>query len=431
MLKSARPDGDKHYRPQTAWPSLATGCEPDRRGVTRFYHRADDLKRPALWDAFGKAGLPVGLFGWPITWPPPHVNGFVIPGYDGRDPATWPAELTELRSLDRRQEASRSGSDSTGGGMKVGSAVKMLRTLVGHGTRPDTLLKLATTAVSTKLGLPPELKPLRTRAARLDVNVDMFAKLCDRYHPSLLGFVTFLVDYASHRFWIYGDADRYPDAPKDAPQALKDSLDQAYIDVDTALARLLGRVGGGAVVAVVSEHGMAAEPVSAEIGPAHWVLRPNALRAFVGLDESIVGIPVARSLAFQTPADRMADVAARSEAVKVDGPDIPLFQVYQHRNEVIVKPALNRGGPVDTMETIRVRYGQKVVPFADVAQKYGRRRQAMHAADAVLVPSGPGIKKGVTLDGARGIDVAPTLLRAAGLPAMDGIDGAALDVFGG
>ena len=315
--------------------------------------------------------------------------------------------------------------------MKVGSAVKMLRTLVGHGTRPDTLLKLATTAVSTKLGLPPELKPLRTRATRLDVNVDMFAKLCDRYHPSLLGFVTFLVDYASHRFWMYGHVDRYPDAPKDAPQALKDSLDQAYIDVDTALARLLGRVGGGAVVAVVSGHGMAAEPVSAEIGPAHWVLRPNALRAFVGLDESIVGIPVARWLAFQTPADRMDDVAARSEAVKVDGPDIPLFQVYQHRNEVIVKPALNRGGPVDTMETIRVRYGQKVVPFTDVAQKYGRRRQAMHAADAVLVPSGPGIKKGVTLDGARVIDVAPTLLRAAGLPAMDGIDGAALDVFGG
>ena len=430
-LASARPEGDKHYRPQTAWPSIATGCDPDHHGVTRFFHRADDLQRPALWDVFNKAGQKVGLFGWPITWPVPHVDGFVVPGYDGRDPSAWPAELSALRSLDRRQEGARGGSDSVAQKLKVAGAAKMIGTLLSHGTRPGTLLTLAKTAVAAKLSTPPELKPLRTRAARLDVNVDLFMKLYNQYQPGLAGFVTFLVDYASHRFWMFSDAPHFADAPQPPEPALKDALDQAYADVDRALGHLLGRIGDAGVVAVVSEHGMAAEPVSAEIGPAHWVMRPNALRSFVGLDEAIVAAPVARWIAFQTPANRMDEVAGKFEAVKIDGTDAPLFQVYRHRDEVIVKLALIRGGPVEDMGAIKVRYGEKVVPFTDVAQKFGRRRSAMHAADAVMVLNGPGIKKGFTVEGARVTDVMPTLLKAVGLRVPEGLDGRVLDVFGG
>jgi hypothetical protein len=75
-LASARAAGDKHFRPQIAWPTLATGVGPDRHGVTRFFHTADDLCAATLWDRFQQAGGRVGLFGWPITWPVRPVNGF-------------------------------------------------------------------------------------------------------------------------------------------------------------------------------------------------------------------------------------------------------------------------------------------------------------------------------------------------------------------
>src|SRR6478672_3649631 len=51
-LCSTRVAGDKHFRPQIAWPTIATGVEPDAHGVTRFYHTADDVRVPALWDRF-------------------------------------------------------------------------------------------------------------------------------------------------------------------------------------------------------------------------------------------------------------------------------------------------------------------------------------------------------------------------------------------
>src|SRR5438046_4508544 len=58
-LASARAGGDKHFRPQIAWPTIATGVEPQKHGVTRFFHRFDDCFAPTIWERFEKAGARV------------------------------------------------------------------------------------------------------------------------------------------------------------------------------------------------------------------------------------------------------------------------------------------------------------------------------------------------------------------------------------
>src|SRR5689334_22001161 len=68
VLESVRVDGDKHFRPQIAWPTIATGLLPKRHGVTKFYHTADDVSVPTIWDLVQQQSGRVGLFGWPITW---------------------------------------------------------------------------------------------------------------------------------------------------------------------------------------------------------------------------------------------------------------------------------------------------------------------------------------------------------------------------
>src|SRR3954469_20083777 len=162
-LCSTRALGDKHFRPQIAWPTIATGVEPAEHGVTRFYHTADDVRVPTLWERFSEAGRTVGLFGWPITWPVKPINGFIIPGYDGRDPSTFPAQYAFLRSLDRRQHAARRGGRAAG-------SLQLAWNLLRGGVRDRTLFRLAGSAADMRLRAPPELRPLLARRARLDIS---------------------------------------------------------------------------------------------------------------------------------------------------------------------------------------------------------------------------------------------------------------------
>ena len=55
-LRSVRAACDKHFRPQIAWPTIATGVSPDKHGITRFFHTADDYLVPTIWDRFDQAG---------------------------------------------------------------------------------------------------------------------------------------------------------------------------------------------------------------------------------------------------------------------------------------------------------------------------------------------------------------------------------------
>ena len=65
----------------------------------------------------------------------------------------------------------------------------------------------------------------------------------------------------------------------------------------------------------------------------------------------------------------------------------------------------------------------------DAAGLRCRRRSAMHAGEAIVVLHGPPIRKRGTIEGARLIDSAPTLLRAAGLPVPETLEGRGLEVF--
>jgi len=430
VASSVRAEGDKHFRPQIAWPTVSTGVLPARHGVTRFFHRYDDVVVPSIWDYFQSAGARVGLFGWPIVWPPRQVNGFMIPTYDGRDASTWPPELSYIRTLDRRQEAARGGKDVLSK-VPVGESLRMAGKLLKGGVSAGTFARLASAAADSKLRAPAELRPLLLRRARLQISVDMFRKLCDQYQPQFSAFATFLVDYAAHRFWLFHEPERFADAPKQIPPRLRDALIDSYIAVDRALGRILSFVDNDTVIAVVSEHGMAIEPVSAEIGPWHYVMRPNKLKEFVGLPESMPANPVARWIALRPGEDRLNETADTFRKVTIEPTGQPLFQVYIHRDEVIVKLALTRAqnGHLNDLNELSIRFGQRVAPFTQIAQRFGRRRSAMHAEDAVMILHGPGIRCGMTLDRCGIADITPTLLHAAGLAVPAGLDGQVLPVF--
>jgi predicted AlkP superfamily phosphohydrolase/phosphomutase len=99
------------YPPLTgpAWSSFMTGTSPGRHGILEFFRREPgtyrqilntyrDLNGPPLWRLLSQAGKQVGVMGVPMTYPPEPVNGFMISGLltpAGRRDFVYPPSLLD------------------------------------------------------------------------------------------------------------------------------------------------------------------------------------------------------------------------------------------------------------------------------------------------------------------------------------------------
>lgn len=101
QLQSAVP-----YVTPLLWSTLLTGTNAGRHGVFDFwqrgatggFHEVDRraIRQPCLWDMLADSGVAGGFFNVPLTWPPPRVPGFVIAGQDA--PGAHP-DVAEPRAL--------------------------------------------------------------------------------------------------------------------------------------------------------------------------------------------------------------------------------------------------------------------------------------------------------------------------------------------
>jgi len=433
-MHSVRVPGDKHYRPQVAWVSVATGCLPSHHGVTTFYQTADDCRCPTLWDIFHAAGRRSGLFAWPITWPPKPIDGFMIPCYHARDESTWPPELTSIRRIDRQQHEARHGREAR----PVPRAVELfdvLRILQKNGLRLRVAPTLAACTARSLLGRSPEVRGLGLRHGKAEIMAELFLHLYRRWQPHLGSFHSSIVDNVSHRYWLFRDPAGFGLGPEPVHPRLASAVDDAYARTDRVLGRILKDVTRDTLVAVVSEHGMAPEYATNEAGEFQYLIRGARLAELVGLESTLREIPIARWIAYRPFGNGPVppDALERFRSVKVVETGLSLFNVYLHgTDEIIVKFAIPKSVPryhAGNLEGLRVTFGGRVVPFGAVAKRVGRRRSAMHDARGIVVFSGPGIRRGVQLPDSQITDFAPTILQAARLEPPVPMDGRVLDVF--
>jgi hypothetical protein len=430
-LQSCRAEGDEHFRPQVAWATIATGCEPHRHGITRFFHTADDLSVPALWHVYSSAGLKTGIYGWPLDWPPPRVNGFVVPSHWARDSRTWPPELAAIKALDREHQNNE--RDEHGGG-PPGARLLLGLEAARHGVRLRTLSFLGATAMQALLTRDVEHRALLLRHAKLELSADIFMSLRRRYAPHLSSFHTFLVDLACHRYWRYHQPELFDAVEPSKPERFRSAISDAYRRVDRILGRIMASLPEGTLTAVLSEHGMQAEPQSAEVGPWRYVIRGAAVGRLVGVDDDVVACPVARWVAMRPRASRSlpTDLTAKLRRIVTDT-GTSLFQVHEHGpDEVILKLDLSAdslrlaGGDLDTL---MLRYESRRIRFGELARRLGRTRSAMHAERGIIVLHGDGLRRGVVLPDAQLVDVAPTLLSLSGLQVPTRMRGTILEAW--
>ncbi len=106
-----------------AWTSLVTGLRPGRHGVFDFFQKesadsehyalaaSQDIQAPTIWSLASEAGRKVVSLNFPLMFPPPDIDGWVVPGgwmpwrqlRLGCHPPGLFDELKQLPSFDPRE----------------------------------------------------------------------------------------------------------------------------------------------------------------------------------------------------------------------------------------------------------------------------------------------------------------------------------------
>jgi len=194
----------------SAWPSLYTGTNPGKHGVFGFLSfegydwqvvNASHVREPTLWEVLDEHGMSSVVVNAPVTWPPPTVDGAVVPGYTApEEPACHPEGLLDdLREAigEYRVYAETESDDRVSDADQVAEFVALSR-----------------------------------------MRGEAFRHLADRFDPDF-GFVQF-----QHTDTVFHEQP-------DSPEAVR----SVYGAVDDEIGSILDATDPGAVV-VVSDHGI-------------------------------------------------------------------------------------------------------------------------------------------------------------------------------
>jgi len=396
-----------------AWMCMATSQDPGSLGVYGFRNRVDHsydgfrtvdarwFRAPTIWDRVAAEGGRSVLIGVPPSYPPKRMNGirvgcFLTPDSD-RDIFTHPAEVTTR-----------------------------IRQLVGH--------------------YPVDVKDFRTQDKdRLHREIiemtrthfEIVRHFLVEEEWDYFQFVEIGLDRIHHGFWKHHDPRHLQHDPQ---SPYRNVVRDYYHLLDHEIGTVLETLDEDTIVLVVSDHG--AKPLDGGFCVNEWLMnegfltlrtRPTVVTPFHDLD-----VDWSRTKAWSTggyyariflnekgrepqgaiePEDVDSvreDLVARLEAT-VDDQGRPLGTRVFKPNEIYARV---EGIPPDLIVHFGdlawraiggVGYGQVHVQENDTGPD-----DCNHAQFGAFVLAGPGIPEAGELEGAHLLDIAPTLLHAAG-----------------
>ncbi len=212
-----------------AWTSFFTAASPARHGVTDFTVRdgykvrfvnASYRRLPTFLARMSDAGMRVGAYAFPATYPAEPINGIQVCGFDSPFGTAGGHGFCHPGSLARRLE-------SRYGGLAVDGPSQ---SLIDEGWH------------TRALGEMLETIDLRTRIVSDLMTAERFDCFAVHYGES---------DTVSHHFAQFCDAG----SPRFRPGGPAAAIAQVYRRLDDALGRLLDAADTDATVMLVSDHG--------------------------------------------------------------------------------------------------------------------------------------------------------------------------------
>ncbi len=437
-----------------AWTTCTTGVNPGKHGIyyallrdrTRYGMKlmnSTDVKARRVWDLLNDAGIKTGVVNVPGTYPPQPIDGFLVT--DMLTPSLE-SRLTEPEEL-----------------------------------KTAMLAELGDYIIDVPIGLGDKTYVRERLLRSIELREELSLWLLDTYQPDFFMCIFTELDRCQHRFW--NDSD--PTHPLyEQGNAFRGVVDEIYARCDAAVGRILDHVGPDTRVFIVSDHGFAgyqknvlinhwlidqgllvlkSEPAGPSLGSrvvgrlrrmfapgapprdgasyvSKWTTVTNSENDYLErVDWSATKVYFAQhgglriNLAGREPHG-IVDAAEydgiveqiRREIVKLRFPDTgeQIFEAIVTKEEAFTGPFLEDAPDILIDGSRRSRLRMSLMPghglFVDAVH-------AGHDEQGIFYAIGPGVRRGATIDGARLLDVTPTLLYQFGLPLTEDMDGRVLE----
>jgi hypothetical protein len=386
--------------PSVVWTSVATGKTCEDHGVISFTATAQDIQVRRVWDIFAERGWSVGLFGWPLTWPPSAVDGFVVPDVSDAGTETHPRELRFIREL--------AMSEKTRQPRTWGKYCRYSFLSIRYGARLSTLvdagIEILLDPWRGRMFGAAELFDKRKLRARL--NCDFFMELRRRQPVEFAAYFTNIVGVAQRYFWKYHEPGAFQGISPADISRYGTTVHDSYRLMDELLGRILRDSRENDLVVVVSDHGAVAstdsersltlrvEPMLKNMGLKEAIEATNlGARTYLRMRPGYEGNPDRIRRLFETA--RLDRGSRRAFGAWVDewGNVVVTVnpELVSHTNDTI----LFQGGRCQVSEIVRA------VDFDESGQV---------TETGTLVLAGKGVYPGRRFEGASLLDLVPTLL---------------------
>mgnify|MGYP000327284610 CR=1 FL=1 len=436
-----------------AWLSLATGKSPGKTGVIDFLSKKDEIHKlnpttsadfegRSFWDYLSKVNKKVGIFNYPMLFPPYKINGFMISGLGSSpdDDVSYPLYLKkELEQIAGKYEIS------------IGYHNKRYENI-------DLFIQ--------------------------DLNrfLDKFEKWIYYLIKSKEWVILFLVfsitDWLQHIMWRHIDEIHPMYDPKISPKYTEEFI-KFWQRIDDILGNILNMLPKDTIVFLVSDHGFG--PNDQTFNLAKWLVSKGymvrrrdikkTIKKYAYKIATIVAKTPMRKLFSTETRKSVGDVLKTSIVDEIDiekskayclGHTIPFGAIYinanseKERDEIKARLIhdlknlsrdVGKEVRVQRYEPKKLYFGEKVDLLPDIIftinnwrcviiedtfdrplfeeKPFSTRHTGAHRLNGIFLAYGPGLKKGQRID-VKIYDIAPTILHIFGLPIPNDIDGRVL-----
>jgi hypothetical protein len=413
--------------PWVTWTTFHTGVPYTKHGVRFLEQPPETIGAKRLWEVAAEAGKKVGVFGSSNSWPPPPVDGFVIPGSFSPDSQTYPERLRPIQDLNLRH--TRGHVPAARGTGVVSSAIDAVR-LLRHGLNVSTMLSILKCLIEIKRHPDRDWKKVSLQPI---VNFAFFSKLYRRTRPDFATFHTNHVAHYQHRFFRAWRPELFPDATDEAEiRRFGGAIGYGYAVADRLLARFMALADqqSDLILCVASSMGQ-----KAHIPDKYAKVAPptSRLRSIERLVE-ILGLK-GQCEYFSTMAPqwnlRIHDESLRRRviddlhAARFQPAGKSMYSVIEVKDAIVLTPISHHGLGSSLTCNFPTLPNAPSVPFDDmVIQADDTRKSGAHDPIGMLAFYGQAVRSGPFTQ-INNVDVAPTLLNILGVPvppAMQGKD---------
>lgn len=436
-----------------AWLSMATGKTPGRTGIIDFLNRktdelklyptaSSDFKGHSFWDYLSKANKKVGVFNYPMLFPPYKVNGFMVSGLGSSpdDEIAFPPFLKkELENVESPYEI-----------------------YVDYHSKKYENLDLFIRDLNEFLDKFEKWTYYLTKDKEWDTLFLVFSA----------------TDWMQHIIWRHIDENHPMYDPETSPK-YKQEFIKFWQRIDRILGNLLGMVKEDTIVFLISDHGFGSNDQTFNL--AKWLIMKGYMKRKRDIRKTIKKYMYRTAILMaKTPIRKLFSANTRkiventvrtSIADEIDfekskayclGHTIPFGAIYinasneQERDEIKarlindlknISRDIGREVEVQIYEPKKLYSGAKVNLLPDIIftindwrcviiednfdrplfeeKPFSTRHTGSHRLNGIFLAYGPGIKKGKRIN-AKIYDIAPTILHLFGLPIPSDMDGRVL-----